>query len=265
MGERVLAGGWDRDVREADGIVYRSPGPNSATVIALLRHLERVGFDAAPRVAGTGFGSDGRETLVYIEGETDHVRVWDDDALVRIGRLLRELHEATATFDAPVDAHWRPWFARDLPGDRPVLGHGDLGPWNIVARDEQPVAFIDWDDAGPVDALWELAQVAWLNVQLHDDDVAERNRLPALVTRAQQLRLLVDAYGLERGAREGFVDRMIEFAVHSARDEAIICGVTPDTTAGVDETGFPVTWAITWRVRAASWLMTHRGTLQRAL
>jgi hypothetical protein len=90
--------------------------------------------------------------------------------VAEIGTILRKLHAATASFDPPAQARWQPWFARSLPGRRPVIGHGDLGPWNILAREGRPVALIDWDNAGPVDATWELAQVAWLNVQLHDDD-----------------------------------------------------------------------------------------------
>jgi len=31
----------------------------------------------------------------------------------------------------------------------PVYGHGDVGPWNIVARDGIPIAFVDWEFAGP--------------------------------------------------------------------------------------------------------------------
>jgi aminoglycoside phosphotransferase (APT) family kinase protein len=46
-------------------------------------------------------------------------------------------------------------------------------PWNIVARDGMPVALIDWEFAGPVDPLVELAQAAWLNAKLHDDLVAQ--------------------------------------------------------------------------------------------
>ena len=73
-----------------------------------------------------------------------------------------------------------------------------LGPWNVVAQGGIPVAFIDWEFAGPVDALWELAETAWLNAQLHDDDIAERVGLPPAARRGQQVRLLLDAYGLPR-------------------------------------------------------------------
>jgi thiamine kinase-like enzyme len=58
------------------------------------------------------------------------------------------------------------------------MGHCDVAPWNIVARAGMPVALIDWEFAGPVDPLVELAQACWLNAKLHDDIVAEREGLP---------------------------------------------------------------------------------------
>lgn len=262
--ERILEGGWQTEVTEAEGVVFRSPGPQSPAVIALLGHLETVGFSAAPRVVGTGFAADGRETLRFVEGRSPQPAAWSDDAAWTLGRTVRAMHEATASFVPPADACWAPWFARNLPGDGPVIGHGDLGPWNILARDGLPVAFIDWDNAGPVDAVWELAQVGWLNAQLHDDDVAAMNDLADPTTRAHQLALIVDGYGLERTRRDGFVHRMIEIAVRSARQEAIDFQVTPESSSpGVGE--FPILWAIAWRTRAAAWMLDHQRVLQHAL
>ena len=146
-----------------------------------------------------------------------------------------------------------------------MIGHGDTGPWNVVAQGGIPVALIDWEFAGPVDALWALAETAWLNAQLHDDDVAERFDLPSAERRAHQVRLLVDAYGLDVPERVGFVDRMVELAVHSARAEAVQYQVTPETTAAIAASGYPVMWAVTWRARSASWMLRHRELLERAL
>jgi hypothetical protein len=233
--------------------------------MGLLKHLEEVGFTGAPRPIGDGFTPDGREAISYIPGTTPHPRAWSDEAAAAIGGLLRELHHAAAGFAPPPDAHWQDWFARDLPGTRPVIGHCDTGPWNVVAQAGTPVAFIDWEFAGPIDAIWDLAQTAWLNAQLHDDDIAEMFDLPSAERRAHQLGLLVDAYGLEPSARPGFVDKMVELAVHSARAEAIRYNVGPDTSTAVDESGFPVLWGITWRARSASWMLGHRGLLQKAV
>ena len=74
-----------------------------------------------------------------------------------------------------------------------------------------------------------------------------------------------DAYGLERSRRTGFVDKMIELAVHAARQEAIDHSVTAETTSGVADDGFPYLWAITWRTGSASWMLRNRGLLERAL
>jgi hypothetical protein len=262
--EQTLAGGSQTDVTRERDVVRRSPKPQSATVMALLDHLSQVGFDAAPRPVGSGFSPDGREQLAYIEGESPQPGPWSDDAAHKIGQILRALHKATATFSVPDDAVWVPWFARLMSTERIVIGHGDLGPWNILAVEDRPVAFIDWDNAGPVDARVELAHVAWLNAQLHDDDVGALNNLASPEDRVRQLGLIVDAYGLEGSERDGFVDVMIELALRSARQEAVDADVGPDSSSP-GEDGFPLLWAVTWRTRAAVWMLDHRSLLQRAL
>jgi len=251
--------------RRRAGVVYRDPGPQSQTVLALLRHLENVGFAGAPKVVGAGFAPDGREMLSYIEGSSPHPGPWAEEAAAGVGKLLRDLHAAAATFAPPPGASWKPWFGRELPGSRPVIGHCDTGPWNIIARAGRPVALVDFEFAGPVDAVWELAQAAWLNAQLHDDDVAERCGLPDAAARARQLNLILDGYGLPRRQRGDFVDKMIAFAVHDARAEAVAYHVTPETVSGTSPGGYPYAWAITWRARSASWMLTNRAMLQRAI
>jgi hypothetical protein len=251
--------------RWREGVVLGEAGPWSVTVLALLRHLEEAGFAGAPRVAGSGFAADGREMLSYVPGASPQPYAWSEDAVAGVGVLLRELHSAASTFVPPPGACWKPWFGRDLPGPHPVIGHCDTGPWNIIAHGGRPVALVDFEFPGPVDAVWELAQAAWLNAQLHDDDVAERLGLPDLASRGRQLRLILDGYGLPARQRRGFVDKMITFAVHSARAEAVEFGVTPQTTAGSTHSGYPFVWAITWRTRSASWMLTHRAHLQQAI
>ncbi len=239
--------------------------PYGRAVLGFLRHLEMVGYRASPVVVGEGLAADGRETLQYIEGHTHGQGPWSDDALTAIAHLLRQLHDASESYDPPPDALWRPSFARSLPAGRWVIGHGDLGPWNIVVRDGRPVAFIDWDYAGPVGAIWDLAQTAWLNVQLHDDDVAELQGLSSVRDRARQLRLFVDAYGLSLTERDGLVGCMAEYAIHSAREEAVEHGVNQASSRAVEETGYPIMWAIAWRARSASWILRHHRVLENYL
>ena len=58
----------DEVFRRGD-VVVRDAGAWTRTVHTLLRHLEERNFPA-PRVVGSGFDEDGRETLTYIGGET---------------------------------------------------------------------------------------------------------------------------------------------------------------------------------------------------
>lgn len=58
---------------------------------------------------------------------------------------------------------------------------------------------------------------------------------------------------------------MVEFAVHSARNDAIEYNVTPETTSGIGDDGFPFVWGITWRVRSASWMLRNRPILENAI
>ena len=229
-----------------------------------LRHLRDEGFDGAPRPVGDGFAADGREQPQYVDGTSPHPRPWTDDAAWRLGDLLRRLHVATASFTPPVDAVWSPWFARSLSGRHPAIGHGDLGPWNILERVDGTLVAIDWDNAGPVDATWDLAQLVWLNAQLHDDDVAERAGLGPPATRARQAVLMADGYGLHGVDRDRFVDQLLEMALRSAQNEAILATVDPDTVSPAAD-GFPILWAIAWRTRSAAWILDHATLPRNAL
>jgi hypothetical protein len=217
-------------------------------------------------VVGSGFDAHGRETLTYIEGEFADPGPWTLEGAAAVGELLRDLHAATSSYRPPATAIWQPWFGRRLGGAARIISHCDVAPWNIVARDGLPVALIDWEHAGPVDPLVELAQGCWLNAKLHDDYVAEIDGLPSLEERARQLRAIVDGYGLSADQRRGFVDQMIDFVIHDTAEQADEAGVGPDTTdLRSDELGFNPLWALAWRARAAAWLSRNRSVLQNAL
>jgi phosphotransferase family enzyme len=251
------SGARTADAVLSDGVVRKTVGPWTPAVFALLRHLEDAGFAGAPRIVGDGYG--------FVPGESPHPHAWSDDAAAGVGRLLRGLHDATATFTPPPGAVWQPNWLRDLGGDDIVFGHCDTGPWNIVGRPGRAEAFIDWEFAGPVDRLWELAETVWLNAQLVDDDVAEMQGLPDVATRARQARAIVDGYGLPRAARGELVDRLADVAIHGARHEAIAEGVTIDSTEAVAANGYPILWAVTWRARSASWMARNRTMIRRAV
>ena len=211
-------------------------------------------------MVGSGFDDRGREVLTWVEGELVHPQPWDDPepALWEVGRLMRDLHAATASFVPPPGATWMPWtLHQDRPGA--IISHCNIAPWNIVARDGRPVALIGWEYAGPTDRLDEIAATGWYNAQLHDDDVADRVGLPDPVTQAGWLKAFLDGYELSRADRRGLITRMVEFAVHDtaglARDRAI----TPESTDPE-----PL-WLLSWQIRAAGWMLTHRSMLEQVI
>jgi Phosphotransferase enzyme family len=238
-----------------DGDVVRRPaGPWTPAVHALLDHLERAGYAGSPRAVSAG----AEDVVTCIPGESVHPHAWSDEGVFQVGALLRGLHDATAGFVPPPGVTWHPWpFASDAPDA--IISHRDTGPWNIVARDSLPVAFIDWVTAGPADPLEEIAATAWLNAQLHDDDIAERQGLPGAPARAAQLRGFAEGYRLAAAGRRRLVTAMIEYAIRDSAAEAVQAGVTPQ--AG--DCG--ALWAISWRARSAAWMVRHRALLENAL
>jgi hypothetical protein len=250
-------------VERIGNVIVRDAGPWATTVHALLRHLEEVSFDGAARVVDPGFDAAGRELLSFVEGEFMHPSPWTLEGAASVGTLLRQLHTATRSFPVPDDAVWYPWFGRELGGGERVISHCDVAAWNIVAREGRAVALIDWDRAGPVGPLVEVAQACWLNAKLHDEQVAEREGLPSVAERAQQMRAIVDGYGLAGSRRRGLVDTIIELTVSATADEADLAGITADST--INDLDERVPWALAWRARAAAWQLRHRKVLERAL
>lgn len=173
-----------------------------------------------------------------------------------VGKFLRSLHDATKTFVLPIDAIWRQWHGRRI-GNANCIGHCDTGPWNIVSRDGKPYALIDWEVAGPVDPIIELAQTCWLNAQLYSDDIAKKVGLASLAERAYHVKLILDGYELPKSKRNNFVDKMIEFAVHDAAVQA------EEVTS--NSKNITPLWGITWRTRSAAWMLTNHSTLENSI
>jgi hypothetical protein len=150
VSEEIQLGGGamtDGVVRVGD-TVRRPPRHATRLMRDVLTHLERVGFDAAPR--WLGIDEQGRDTLSWIDGETFIERgqmhpyigdppgrvTFSDEQVAAVMRLLRRYHDT---------------FSDDL------ICHGDFGPWNIVWRNRLPFAVIDFDNAYPGDAADDVA------------------------------------------------------------------------------------------------------------
>ena len=145
--ESPLAGGaMTAGVVRVGETVRRRPA--SQLMRDVLVHLERAGFDAAPRWLGVD--EEGRDILTWIDGDTFTERgrmhpyigdppqrvTFSDEQVAAAFALLRRYHD---TFD----------------GD--VICHGDFGPWNLVWRDGLPAGLIDFDDVHRGDSSEDVA------------------------------------------------------------------------------------------------------------
>jgi hypothetical protein len=147
--EIPLGGGAMTDGVVRVGDTVRRPSRFATQLMRdVLVHLERAGFDAAPR--WLGYDEQGRDVLSWIDGETFTERgqmhpyigdppgrvTFSDEQIAAVMRLLRRYHD---TFSDG------------------VICHGDFGPWNIVWRDGLPHAVIDFDNAYSGDADDDVA------------------------------------------------------------------------------------------------------------
>ena len=84
--------------------------------------------------------------------------------------------------------------------------HNDVELSNVVFRDGIAVALLDFEFAAPGRPVYDLAQLARLCVPIDDDfDQARLGWRPA--DRPARLRLVADAYGLDRDGRAELLDR----------------------------------------------------------
>jgi Ser/Thr protein kinase RdoA (MazF antagonist) len=220
--------------------VHRTTGPWTETVHAFLRHLEDAGFDSAPRLLGVD--EQGREVLTFIEGDVLVDPAWEpgrptpwpewarsEDCLVDTARLLRRLHEVSASFVAPVAARWRQHPCPGL-GDGELVCHGDVGPHNTVYRDGQVVALIDWDGIRPNEPLVEFGNAAWLYVPLADDAYFAASGFERRPDLARRLAVFAREYGIDDCAQ-------LAWSLHQARQRSVEAArywpITPAGGAGI--------------------------------
>ena len=238
--------------------VRRSTGPWTPAVHALLRHLERVGFNGAPRVLGVD--AQGREVLTYIPGNVPRGASPDvatDRALFEVGCLLRRYHEAVSEFSLPPGIEW---YGGADPGPGSVVCHNDLAPRNTVFREGSPVAFVDFDLASPALPAWDVAHLAWQFVPLTDDAGCMRHGWTSPPNRPDRLRVLCDGYGLSELDRSGFAELV------TRRLETTASGIEALAAEGVPAHRRWVAEGVPALVRAdRDWVMRHRELLKAAL
>jgi hypothetical protein len=188
--------------------VLRPSSPHSGSIHAFLRALRHAGFEGAS--SPVGIDADGRERLVFIDGEVPVPPYPDwsqtDTALASVARLLRGLHDAARAFD-PGGLTWDNALADPAGGT--LMCHNDVSPENVVFRQGIAVALLDFEFAAPGRAVYDLAHFARLCVPVEDHfDQARLGWRPA--NRPARLRLVADAYGLDRDGRRELLSAMYD-------------------------------------------------------
>ena len=173
--------------------VLRPSSPHSGSIHAFLRAVRHAGFEGAS--SPVGIDEDGRERLVFIDGEVPVAPYPDwsqsDTALASIARLLRGLHDAARGFD-PRGLTWDDALADPAGGT--LVCHNDVEPSNVVFRDGIAVALLDFEFAAPGRPVYDLAQLARLCVPIDDDvrpgpaRLAARRPAGPATTRRRRLR-----------------------------------------------------------------------------
>ncbi len=237
--------------------VRRPQRPTSPATRALLDHLERVGFEGAPRYLGVD--DRGREVLSYIPGRAAITPYpeWAlaDEALASVARLMRDYHDAVASFHSEA-LHWPPMVPPQFrrPG---LISHNDPNLDNVIFDGGRAVALIDFDLAGPGSAPWDLACAARLWAPLRqrpDAPAAVRDRALA------RLALFADAYGADEAQRLAMVDAMV--ACHDW------CYAIVRDAVAAGHRAFGLYWAQGGgprTLRTRRWLQTHAPELRSAL
>lgn len=228
MTEEILTGGkTTASVVRIGDTVHRSANERSEFIAELLTYLETIEFRYAPRYLGTD--DRGRDVLTYIDGQTtSELTVLSDEAYATVGRMLRDLHEATT--------------GHLLAGNAECVLHGDPGPYNTITRNGRPIAFIDWDAARPGNRIDELGFLAWTWCIQADGDIP-------IAVQAEHIRQIRDGY--DDFAAVDVLDAVIHAQHETATHEALALNDPNRSTART-----------AWAREAINWANTDRAFTQ---
>ncbi|MBU9711878.1 phosphotransferase [Evansella tamaricis] len=162
--EEMLTGGNVSNVYRSGDTVRRDRKLGSDKIHKLLLHLERKGFDFAPKFLGIDEKS--REILSFIEGEAGNYPLKEymssNEVLQEIAKMLSLYHDAVSDF--PISDEWKSM--DNTPDKMEVICHNDFAIYNIIFNQEKPVGIIDFDVAAPGPRLWDIAYTLYTCIPL---------------------------------------------------------------------------------------------------
>ncbi len=202
----LLGGDLTEGLVRVGETVRRPRIAESDLIEALLLYLQRCRFDGAPRFLG--IDDAGRQVLSFVHGEVAG-RPWpdwvaDDQRILSVARLVRRYDDAAQGFGLPpVPAAAVDPGPAGIPastmGPATFVGHMDICPENVVFRDGQAWALIDFDLARPTNRLREVCSMLlwWAPLMPAQDREGSVRHLDVFARAA----LMVSAYGLAKADR----------------------------------------------------------------
>ncbi|MHA7274544.1 phosphotransferase [Arthrobacter sp. TMT4-20] len=195
-----------------------------------------------------GQDSDNRHVVEYIDGDLALNQLpLSLDALTRVGRLVRQIHDASEAFPLPHGVDWN----LPLPAKAPdLMCHNDLAPWNLIIGERW--VFIDWDGAGPSTRLWDLAYAAQSFSSMFEGQPVEEA--------AANLKAFVDGYGADTELRRALPEAITERtqAMYELLEESHRTGFQPWGAMYADGHGEH------WRA-ASQYVRQHQTTWKQAV
>ncbi|MGW8432688.1 phosphotransferase [Curtobacterium citreum] len=170
----------------------------------LLTHLHEQGFVAAPEPIALG---DALETVTFVPGVAGNypwsAEIAGEAALVTSARLLRQYHDAAATYPRSATDVWSQ--AERLPVE--TIVHGDFAPYNCVYDGIAAVGLIDFDTAHPGPRVWDVASAVYRFAPFTTGQV-EGSTAPTLDERLERAAEFCRAYELDDRSRGVLVETM---------------------------------------------------------
>lgn len=215
MDEQPLLGGIANagSVTRIGGYVLRPASPYLPSIHGLMGALHQAGFDGVPMPVG--IDPDGRERLEFIDGDVPvpPYPEWaqSERALMSVASLLRRFHDASVSIDM-TGKTWSGELA-DPAYEPGVICHNDVCLENVVFRDGEAVALLDFDFAAPGRPVYDLSRLALMCVPVDDDDSAARlGWRPA--DKIARLDLVAKAYGLDLAGRSCLLEILSDRIAH---------------------------------------------------
>lgn len=201
IGQPLKGGRSTNEVIKIGNTIHRSQGPNSKFVHNLLTQLDQQNFSYSPKFLG--IDEKGREILSYIYGEVptgDHR--WTMEQVISVVHIMKKFHEAT---------------------DHTICHH-DIAPWNVVLKNNIPVALIDFDEASVGDCIDDLAYFLWTFLELGGDIPIE--------TQTTKIKKLCHEYGYSDSKKltEKILEQqkmILEMRIRKSKTDSFSTGAVP--------------------------------------